>query len=306
MTSRGGRQAGRGPGSVGERRLPVREIARRRRLWAGGEPGPPWYACLCRFGIATAGNAGLFAWMKAFVGSVFANWPRPVIVYDLGLKGDQKAALLERGVRVCGVPPHLMRRQALFARRPWFLLASTFRYTLFLDATCLVLRPIPEVEEAVRNGELSVCGDGEHDVASRCSPGIAAFYGVPHEELKGIPAFDEGVIGLSPDKHACFLSRWYEGGMAYHKIRGDGAFRDRGPANVAWYSLHKAPPALRPQDLYNNASAAPDSDAAIVRLPPSACDASSEWRPVVERFEKAFDMSPTTPQTTEKEIRSAN
>jgi hypothetical protein len=273
------------------RRLPVREIARRREMLARGERGCPRYTCPRRFGIATAGDARLFVWIRGLLGSAFANCPCPVVVYDLGLTGDQKSVLVERGVRVCGVAPRLMRGPALFARRPWFLLASPFRYTLFLDADCLVLRPIPEVEEAVRNGELFVCDDGGRDVASRCSPGIAAFYGLSHDELEGVPAFDEGVVGLDPDRHARFLSQWLSGGMGYPAIRGSGKFRDRGPANVAWYSVHRAPPPLRPREVYNTAGEL-DAEAAIVRFATGRDSVPDDWGPTLERFERAFEAGP--------------
>ena len=243
--------------------------------------------------------------MRSLLGSAFANCPCPATVFDLGLTGEQRSALLERGVRVCGVPPRLMRRQAFFARRPWFLLGSPFRYTLFLDADCVVLRPIPEVEEAVRKGKLFVCNDDERDVAARCSPGVAAFYEVSYDVLKGVPAFDEGVIGLNPDKHARFLTAWLSGGMKYHTIRGNGTFRDRGPANVAWYSLHKAPPPLRPQQVYN-ASGEVNPDAAIVRFNRTATDAPSEWCHVLETFERKFEEGPSFPRARSRRTRGTN
>ena len=58
------------------------------------------------------------------------------------------------------------------------------------------------------------------------------------------------VIGLDPDRHRDFLSRWLTGGMRYHAIRGNSEFRDRGPGNVAWYGRHKVAPPMRPPQVY--------------------------------------------------------
>jgi len=102
--------------------------------------------------IVTPGFPQQTSSLLALLGSLTLNWPGhpPVLVYDLGLAPQTRRRLHEAGVAVAEVSPFCAHWRRHFAWRLWCLWQAPARHLLWLDADCLVLRPLDEVLAAAR------------------------------------------------------------------------------------------------------------------------------------------------------------
>src|SRR3954468_21574661 len=101
--------------------------------------------------IVTAASAEYSSSLLALLGSLTLNWPGhpPVRVYDLGLEASTLHLLEESGIAVERVPPFCSHWRRHFTWKLWCLQQAPARDVLWIDASCLVLRPLDETFRAL-------------------------------------------------------------------------------------------------------------------------------------------------------------
>jgi hypothetical protein len=102
--------------------------------------------------IITAASASFGPSLLALLGSLNCNWPEhpPVRVYDIGLDTHTITILRENKIEVVPVPhfcPHWIKH---FTWKIWCWNDAPAKEILWMDAGMVVLRPMDEIFEAIR------------------------------------------------------------------------------------------------------------------------------------------------------------
>jgi len=108
----------------------------------------------------------------ALVGSLRYNWPEhpPLLVYDLGMRPEKVDEFKAAGIDVIRVPefcPHMRRH---FTWKVWCIHEAPCDQYIWLDAGVYVLRPMPDVFEAISNLGYFVIPTGLMIAAGMCRP----------------------------------------------------------------------------------------------------------------------------------------
>ncbi len=141
--------------------------------------------------IVTAASAAFGPSLLALLGSIAVNWPThpPMLVYDIGLDDQTRAALAAHHVAVRVVPPFCPHWRDHFTWKIWCLNDAPARRVIWMDAGIAVLQPLDEIVSALRTqGYFFV--PNHHLLDWEASEQTCAGCGVP-------PAFREGKATLA-------------------------------------------------------------------------------------------------------------
>ena len=158
--------------------------------------------------ILTAASAAFGPSLLALLGSLNLNWPGhpPVLVYDIGLDEPTRATLRQQNVEVRQVPafcPHWHRH---FTWKIWAWNDAPAQQILWLDAGIIVLRPLDDVLQTIRehgyfflpNG-CTLDGESPQTTCHACQ--------VTPEFRMGKPTVAGGFIGFRKDGAVAGLLR---------------------------------------------------------------------------------------------------
>jgi hypothetical protein len=121
-----------------------------------------------------------------------------------------------------GCPPHL---EVPFAFKPFCLAearAQGAKSVLWLDASCVVIRPLDPIFEAIEADGYVLFKNGTFRVGEWASDQTLMEFGLSREQALALPEVSAGVIGLNLDSRigAQFLESWHEAARNEISFRG--------------------------------------------------------------------------------------
>lgn len=165
-------------------------------------------------GILTASDSGFFRELQFLIRSIRQVEDRPVCVIDLGLTEEQRRwCVAHRGVIVWRKPKLFAPMRRIFRQhwwqawiKPFYFLQSPFDRALWIDADCVVLRPLDEVFQKLEKQALFF-RDGT-SVVTENDPRLYQELPIsPDVCTRGINV-NSGVVGLDRQRDAEILDSW--------------------------------------------------------------------------------------------------
>jgi hypothetical protein len=124
-----------------------------------------------------------------------------------------------------GCPPHL---ESPFAFKPYAFAAVEREgsgLALWLDAACVVIRPLDEMFARIEREGYVLCANGGRRVGEWASDAALAHFGISRESALTMTEVNAAVIGLNPGHPVAaeFLARWKEAAADGVAFRGQHA-----------------------------------------------------------------------------------
>lgn len=165
-------------------------------------------------GIVTAADGGYFRELQFLVRSLRALSQRPVCVIDLGLTESQRNWCLDIGNVLVWAPPVLYEPMQRIRERfwwqawikPYYLLQAPFDRVLWIDADCVVVKPLDQIFEQLRSAPLFV-RDGT-TVVTENDPRLYEHLRLPADASTSGVNVNSGVVGLCKVRDRNILSAW--------------------------------------------------------------------------------------------------
>ncbi len=165
-------------------------------------------------GIVTAADSGYFRDLQFLVRSVRSVSNRPICVIDLGLSETQRHWCLDIGHVLLWAPPELYQPMQRIRERfwwqawikPYYLVQAPFDRVLWIDADCVVLQPLDDAFEHIRNSPLLV-RDGT-TVVTENDPRLYDHLPLPEGVVTSGVNVNSGVVGICKVRDRNILSAW--------------------------------------------------------------------------------------------------
>lgn len=146
--------------------------------------------------IATAASESYALQLRALIGSVRANWPDApeLVVFDIGLSAESRAFLDRCGVKTIVVPPFCPHWRHHYTWKLWCLVESPADTILWLDAGCVVLRPLNEILSVIM--QLGYFAIPNHfSLMEESSDAARTAFGVSREYCRDKHTIAAGIFG---------------------------------------------------------------------------------------------------------------
>lgn len=150
--------------------------------------------------IVTAASKLFENSLLALIGSANCNWPNHprILVYDLGMTDKTLERLESASVEVRKVPAFCPHWRKYFTWKFWCLTDIPAKAYLWLDAGTCILRPMPEVFEAIEKFGYFCCTN-HWDLKKNMSMEKQRALGLSDNKLAGMVSINSGVFGLKKD-----------------------------------------------------------------------------------------------------------
>jgi hypothetical protein len=165
-------------------------------------------------GIVTAADAGYFRELQFLVRSITAVSCQPVCVIDLGLTETQRNWCLDIGNIIVWSTPELYQPMQRIRDRfwwqawikPFYLVQAPFDRVLWIDADCVVLKPLDDLFGQIRVAPFFV-RDGT-TVVTENDPRLYDHLRLPENTVTSGINLNSGVVGLCKIRDRDLLSAW--------------------------------------------------------------------------------------------------
>ncbi len=165
-------------------------------------------------GIVTAADAGFFRDLQFLVRSLATVSDYPLCVIDLGLTDDQRSWCMQRkGVILWSAPQLYEPMRRIYGQfwwqawiKPFYLLHAPFDRMLWIDADCVVLKPLDDLFAEVREHPLFV--RDATDVITENDPRLYDQLGLPDGAQTAGINLNSGVVGVCTVRDRDILNAW--------------------------------------------------------------------------------------------------
>ena len=165
-------------------------------------------------GIVTAADAGFFRELQFLIRSLSAVSSTPICLIDLGLTESQRNWCLDNSNVLLWSLPVFYRPMRMIRERDWwqawvkpyYLVQAPFDRVLWIDADCVVLKPLDAVFETLRKGPIFI-RDGT-DVNTENDPRLYDHLPLPVGAITQGVNVNSGVVGVCKKRDRRILSAW--------------------------------------------------------------------------------------------------